>query len=42
MVVENPKDVAVIKTALNMVKGCALSPTDSRRLMNVIRESIQE
>jgi transcriptional regulator with XRE-family HTH domain len=41
-VVEDPKDIAVVETALNMVKGCALSPSDSRRLMIEIRESIQE
>jgi transcriptional regulator with XRE-family HTH domain len=41
-VVEDPKDIAVIETALNMVKSCALSPADSRRLMIEIRESIQE
>jgi transcriptional regulator with XRE-family HTH domain len=36
-VVEDPKEVANIATALSMIKGCALSPGDSRRLMTEIR-----
>ncbi len=36
-VVEDPKDVAAIATALSMIKGCALSPGDSRHLMTQIR-----
>ena len=36
-IVEDPKDVAVIDTALSMIKGCALSPQDSRQLMADIR-----
>jgi transcriptional regulator with XRE-family HTH domain len=36
-VVENPKEVADIATALSMIKGCALSPADSQQLMTEIR-----
>jgi transcriptional regulator with XRE-family HTH domain len=36
-VVEDPKEVANIATALSMIKGCALSPGDSRRLIAEIR-----
>jgi hypothetical protein len=36
-VVEDPKEVAGIATALSMIKGCALSPTDSRQLLGEIR-----
>jgi transcriptional regulator with XRE-family HTH domain len=36
-VAEDPKEVAVISTALNMIKSCALSPADSQRLMAQIR-----
>jgi transcriptional regulator with XRE-family HTH domain len=36
-VVEDPKEVAEIATALSMVKGCALSPGDSRQLIADIR-----
>ncbi|MGH3282542.1 MAG: helix-turn-helix domain-containing protein [Trebonia sp.] len=36
-VVEDPKEVASIATALNMIKGCALSPGDSRQLIAEIR-----
>ena len=36
-VVEDPKEVADIATALSMIKGCALSPGDSRQLIADIR-----
>ncbi len=36
-VVEDPGEVADIATALSMIKGCALSPTDSRQLIAEIR-----
>lgn len=36
-VVEDPKEVASIATALSMIKGCALSPGDSRQLIADIR-----
>jgi hypothetical protein len=36
-VVEDPKEVAAITTALSMIKGCAMSPGDSRLLMAEIR-----
>jgi transcriptional regulator with XRE-family HTH domain len=36
-VVEDPKDVAQIATALSMIKSCALSPGDSQRLIAEIR-----
>jgi transcriptional regulator with XRE-family HTH domain len=36
-VVEEPREVAGIATALSMIKGCALSPGDSRLLMAEIR-----
>lgn len=36
-VVEDPKDVAAIATALSMIKGCAMSPGDSRSLIEQIR-----
>jgi transcriptional regulator with XRE-family HTH domain len=36
-VVEDPKDVAAIATALSMIKGCAMSPGDSKSLMEQIR-----
>jgi Domain of unknown function (DUF5753)/Helix-turn-helix domain len=36
-VVEDPAEVASIATALNMIKGCALSPADSRQLLAEIR-----
>jgi hypothetical protein len=36
-VVEDPKEVAEIATTLSMVKGCALSPGDSRQLIADIR-----
>ncbi len=35
--VEDPKDVAAIATALSMIKGCAMSPGDSQSLMAQIR-----
>jgi transcriptional regulator with XRE-family HTH domain len=36
-VVEDPKEVASITTALSMIKSCALSPTDTRQLLGEIR-----
>jgi hypothetical protein len=36
-VVEDPKEVAGIATALSMIKGCSLSPGDSRQLMAEIK-----
>jgi transcriptional regulator with XRE-family HTH domain len=36
-VVEEPKEVAAIAAALSMIKGCALSPGDSRQLIAQIR-----
>jgi transcriptional regulator with XRE-family HTH domain len=36
-IVEDPKEVASIATALSMIKGCALSPGDSRQLIAEIR-----
>jgi transcriptional regulator with XRE-family HTH domain len=36
-VVEDPEEVADIVTALSMIKGCALSPRDSRQLIAEIR-----
>jgi transcriptional regulator with XRE-family HTH domain len=36
-VIEDPKEVASIATALSMIKGCALSPRDSRQLIAEIR-----
>lgn len=36
-VIEDPKEVAEIATALSMIKGCALSPGDSRQLIADIR-----
>lgn len=36
-VVEDPKEVAAIGTALSMIKSCALSPTDTRQLLGEIR-----
>jgi hypothetical protein len=36
-VVEDPKEVAGIATALSMIKSCALSPADSRQLLAEIR-----
>lgn len=36
-VIEDPKEVANIATALSMIKGCALSPGDSRQLIAQIR-----
>jgi transcriptional regulator with XRE-family HTH domain len=36
-VIEDPREVAVIATALNMIRGCALSPADSRQLIAEIR-----
>jgi transcriptional regulator with XRE-family HTH domain len=36
-VVEDPQEVANIATALSMIKGCALSPGDSRQLIAEIR-----
>jgi transcriptional regulator with XRE-family HTH domain len=39
-VVKAPKEVAVIATALSMIKGCALSPIDSVQLMTKIRSEL--
>jgi transcriptional regulator with XRE-family HTH domain len=36
-VIEDPKEVAEIATVLSMIKGCALSPGDSRQLIADIR-----
>jgi transcriptional regulator with XRE-family HTH domain len=36
-IVENPGEVANIAAALSMIKGCALSPADSRQLIAEIR-----
>lgn len=36
-VVEDPKEVALLTTALNMIKSCALSPAESQRLITEIR-----
>lgn len=36
-VAEDPQEVADIATALSMIKGCALSPRDSRQLIAEIR-----
>jgi transcriptional regulator with XRE-family HTH domain len=36
-VVEDPKEVAAITTALSMIKSCALSPTNTRQLLGEIR-----
>jgi hypothetical protein len=36
-VVEDPGEVATIATTLSMIKGCALSPTDSLQLIAEIR-----
>ena len=40
-VIKDPKEVAVIATALSMIKGCALSPIDSAQLMTTIRSELQ-
>jgi hypothetical protein len=39
-IVKDPKEVAAIATAINMIKGCALSPIDSARLMRGIRSEL--
>jgi transcriptional regulator with XRE-family HTH domain len=39
-VIKDPKEVAVIATALSMIKGCALSPIDSAQLMTKIRSEL--
>ena len=39
-IVKDPKEVAAIATAINMIKGCALSPIDSVRLMTTIRSEL--
>jgi transcriptional regulator with XRE-family HTH domain len=39
-VIEDPTDVATVATALSMIKSCALSPSDSRRLVVKIRGEI--
>ncbi len=36
-VVEDPKEVANVAAALSMIKGCALSPRDSRQFIADIR-----
>jgi hypothetical protein len=36
-VVEDPKEVVEITTALSMIKSCALSPADSAQLITEIR-----
>jgi transcriptional regulator with XRE-family HTH domain len=36
-VIEDPKEVANMTTALSMIKGCALSPRESRQLIAEIR-----
>jgi transcriptional regulator with XRE-family HTH domain len=39
-VLKDPREVAVIATALSMIKGCALSPIESARLMTEIRSEL--
>lgn len=39
-VVEDPKSVAEIEITLSMIKSCALSPMDSRALLETIREDM--
>lgn len=39
-IVKDPKEVAGIATAINVIKGCALSPIDSVRLMTRIRSEL--
>jgi len=39
-VLKDPREVAVIATALSMIKGCALSPIDSAQLMTKIRSEL--
>jgi transcriptional regulator with XRE-family HTH domain len=39
-VVKNPKEVAPIATALDMIKGCALSPIESAQLITEIRSEL--
>jgi transcriptional regulator with XRE-family HTH domain len=39
-VLKDPREVAVIATALSMIKGCALSPIDSAQLMTQIRSEL--
>jgi transcriptional regulator with XRE-family HTH domain len=39
-VVSDSKEVAAIATALNMIKGCALSPTESAQLITEIRSEL--
>jgi transcriptional regulator with XRE-family HTH domain len=39
-VVKDPKAVAVITTAFGMIKGCALSPIESARLITEIRSEL--
>ncbi|HLI37326.1 MAG TPA: helix-turn-helix transcriptional regulator [Streptosporangiaceae bacterium] len=40
-ILEDPKEVAEIATALSMIKGCALSPADSAQLMAKIRREYE-
>ena len=39
-IIKEPKGVAAIATAINMIKGCALSPIDSAQLMTRIRSEL--
>ena len=39
-VIKDQKEVAVIATALSMIKGCALSPIDSAQLITEIRSEL--
>ena len=39
-VIKDQREVAVIATALSMIKGCALSPIDSAQLMTEIRSEL--
>ena len=39
-VIKDQREVAVIATALSVIKGCALSPIDSAQLMTQIRSEL--
>jgi hypothetical protein len=39
-VLKDPKEVATIVTALDMIKGCALSPIKSAQLITEIRREL--
>lgn len=39
-ILKAPQEVAAISTALSMIKGCALSPTESAQLMTEIRSEL--